>query len=105
MGATNYNKEKIMEKMYYIEHLREGTTYLDDQIITEINGTYQDAVNAAHEIWRSLDPKHLVTVHSNHYCIHWLHWIDTDGTAKDRNSNSGVVSRQEDDTRIQASTC
>ena len=100
IGATNYYKERIMEETYYIEHLREGTIHLDDLIITEIGGTYQDAVNAAHEIWRSLDPKHLVTVHSDHYCIYWWHWIGTDGTTKDRNINSGVVFRQENGTCV-----
>lgn len=78
------------QKKWFISHLREGTINLGDKVKTEIVGTYQDAVDAAHGIWRSLKNNKQVTVHSDEYCLYFWHAIWASGKAEDRNTNSGV---------------
>lgn len=77
-------------KTWYIEHSREGSINLGDRIRHEVHGTYQDAVTKAHEIWKSMESKCGVSVHSNHHCIYFWHYIDGKGNVTDRNTNSGV---------------
>ena len=78
-------------KTYYIEHIRDGSICLGDRVRTAIVGTYQDAVTAAHAIWRTLNRKENVYVHDEVYCLHYYHVIESNGIARDRNFNSGVV--------------
>ena len=76
---------------YFIIHTTVGSTNLGNRTRIKIEGTYQDAVNMAHQIWNLLEKKTLVTVHSDEYCLHFWHWISATGEVKDRNTNSGVV--------------
>lgn len=76
---------------YFIDHITIGSINLGNRTRTKIEGTYQDAVNAAHRIWNALEKKTLVTVHSEHYCLYFWHWIGAKGEVIDRNTNSGVV--------------
>lgn len=78
-------------KTYYIDHLAIGATNLGNRTRTAVEGTYQDAVTKAHEIWQGLEKKTLVTVHSDSYCLYFWHWIGATGDVMDRNTNSGVT--------------
>lgn len=80
-----------MNTTYYIEHLREGSINLADRVKHAVNGTYQQAVDAAHAIWRDLKNNKQVYVHSTEHCLHYWHVIHPDGQAEDRNTNSGVI--------------
>ena len=71
--------------------MREGSSCLGDRVKTEVIGTYQEAVNKAHEIWKNMSQKTGVTVHDSKYCIYYWHRIAATGEATDRNTNSGVV--------------
>lgn len=75
---------------YYITHLRDGAINLGDRVVTEIVGTYQQAVDLAHQLWRGLRSKSAVTVHADEWCLYFYHAIWSDGRAEDRNTNSGV---------------
>jgi hypothetical protein len=56
-----------------------------------VEGTYQEAVTKAHEIWKALKDKKLVTVHTSPYAIYWWHWIGAQGEVIDRNSPSRLT--------------
>lgn len=80
-----------MSTIYYIDHIREDSINLGDRIRTEVRGTYQQAVNKAHEIWGNMTHKTGVAVHSNEHCIYYWHKIDASGEVCERNTNSGVT--------------
>lgn len=94
--ATNvlvgaWNAAHDQPKSYWIEHITEGATCLADRQKVEFKGTYEQAVDEAHRVWRALTRKQSVTVHGDNWCLHFWHMIGHDGRAYDRNNYSGVI--------------
>lgn len=77
-------------RTYFIDHQADDSANLGNRTRIKVEGTYQDAVDMAHQIWNSLERKKLVTVHGNEHCLYFYHWIGAKGEVKDRNTNSGV---------------
>lgn len=90
-ATSNAPENGIRISTYFIDHCREGSTNLGDRVKTEIVGTYQQAVDLAHEIWNGMEKKTLVTVHSDSFCLYFWHWIGATGEVKDRNSRTGAT--------------
>lgn len=85
---NNTNGSENMSKGYSIRHQTEGSICLGDETKRSINGTYQEAVDMAHQIWKALTAKRSVYVYSEG--LHWWHCISATGEVSDRNMNSGV---------------
>ena len=84
----------MKNKTYFIDYITPGSTCLANRTRVEVNGTYQDAVNKAHEIFQALEKKTGIGVHSDKYCLYFWHRIDATGKVQDRNTNSGVTYRE-----------
>lgn len=81
----------MKNKTYFIDYITPGATCLANRTRVEIQGTYQDAVNKAHQIFQGLEEKTGVSVHSEKVCLYYWHRIDATGQVTDRNFNSGVT--------------
>jgi len=76
---------------YTITHVRPGSTDLGDILENTVIGTYQNAVDKAHEIWNSLQKKTQVSVYSKNNLTYFWHSITTEGKVIERNCNSNVT--------------